>query len=440
MASEWLPDEFGALMSVPSRNGIHKGIPFQGHGVPIVKMGEVYHVDVIKDQTRDLLDLTPEELDRLEVRSGDLLFCRTSLVAEGVGHCAMVGNLSKRSTFASNLIRVRLNTKKADPRFWFYYFRSPIGNEQLLSLARGTSVTTITGPDISALNVLVPEINEQRTIAHILGTLDDKSELNRRMNETLEAMARALFKSWFVDFDPVRAKAESRAPGMPKPLADLFPESFEDSILGVIPKGWRVRRFADTVDIIGGGTPKTSVSEYWDGDIPWFSVVDAPSNYEVWVIDTAKKITREGVANSSTRVLPVGTTIISARGTVGRIALVAIPMAMNQSCYGLRGKVGARGFFTYYATQELVVRLQQHAHGSVFDTITQDTLAGIYLAMPPAELVEAFEARVGPFLERIFASLFESRSLAALRDTLLPKLISGEIRIQNIDHSDLRVA
>jgi type I restriction enzyme S subunit len=289
-------------------------------------------------------------------------------------------------------------------------------------LKDGTSNPTLSRDTFGAQALPLPPLDQQRAIAHILSTLDDKIELNRRMNETLETMARALFKSWFVDFGPVRAKAEGRDPGLPQPLADLFPDSFEDSELGEIPRAWKVQQFSETVDIIGGGTPKTSVPEYWDGDIPWFSVVDAPPGSDVWVADTAKRITCQGVENSSARVLPVGTTIISARATVGRIALVAVPMAMNQSCYG--------GFYTYYSTRELVTRLQQHAHGSVFDTITQDTLASVSVASPPAPVIEAFESRVGPLLLRIRASLLSSHNLAALRNALLPKLLSGELRIE----------
>jgi type I restriction enzyme S subunit len=287
-------------------------------------------------------------------------------------------------------------------------------------------------PTIRGLPVLLPPLPEQRAIAQILGTLDDKIELNRRMSETLEAMARALFKSWFVDFDPVRAKAEGRDPGLPGPLADLFPNSFQDSELGEIPKGWEVKPFAETVDIIGGGTPKTAQAEYWGGDIPWFSVVDAPVDSDVWVVDTEKKVTQLGVDNSSTLVLAVGTTILSARGTVGRAALVGVPMAMNQSCYGLR-RAGSEGYFNYFSTRRLVSLLQQHAHGSVFSTITRATLTGIRVPDPPAAAVKAFEARVRPALLRIKAALHEARSLAALRETLLPKLISGELRIKDAE-------
>ena len=245
---------------------------------------------------------------------------------------------------------IRPDPGRLDPRYLRYFLIAPDTQVKLLSWAgSGGTRNALTKRMIESFDVFAPrDINEQRAIAHILGTLDDKIELNRRMSETLEAMARALFKSWFVDFEPVRAKAEGRDPGLPQPLADLFPARLVDSELGEIPEGWGRARFADTIEIVGGGTPKTSVAEYWDGEIPWFSVVDAPTGSEVWVVDTEKKVTRAGVENSSTRVLPVGTTIISARGTVGRIALVGVPMAMNQSCYGLRGRTGTRGFFNVF--------------------------------------------------------------------------------------------
>jgi restriction endonuclease S subunit len=280
--------------------------------------------------------------------------------------------------------------------------------------------------DQRRMHITLPDVGEQRSIVRVLGTLDDRIELNQRMNETLEAISRALFKSWFVDFDPVRAKAEGRDPGLPKPLADLFPNSFD---AGGVPSGWQRTPFSDTVDIIGGGTPKTSIADYWNGDISWFSVADAPNETDVWVIETEKKITQAGVDNSSTRILPERTTIISARGTVGRVALVGVPMAMNQSCYGLCGLSGKRGAFTYFSTRQLVSLLQQGAHGSVFDTITRESFARVAVALPPEALIVAFEEMVEPNLERIRTGLFESRTLATLRDSLLPELLSGELRL-----------
>lgn len=299
-----------------------------------------------------------------------------------------------------------------------------------LRFASGTTHQTIYFPEVKAFHVCLPPIQEQRAIADIVSALDDKIELNRRMNETLEAMARAIFKSWFVDFDPVRAKAEGRDPGLPKAIADLFPDSFEDSELGEIPKGWEVKSFTEIVEVIGGGTPKTSVEEYWGGDIPWYSVVDAPSEADVFVVSTEKTITNHGLNNSSARLLPEGTTIISARGTVGKLALTGVPMAMNQSCYGLRG-IDAGPAFTYFATRSLVSMLKQRSHGSVFDTITRDTLAGMRFISPDKSILDAFERAEDPFMRRIKSNLLESRVLGELRDSLLPKLVSGEIRVQN---------
>jgi len=244
-----------------------------------------------------------------------------------------------------------------------------------------------------------------------------------------------------VDFDPVRAKAEGREPaGMDAETAALFPDSFEETELGEVPKGWEVKSFADTVEIIGGGTPKTSIDGYWNGDIPWFSVVDAPRESDVWVIDTEKKITLAGVENSSTRILPQGTTIISARGTVGRVALVGVPMAMNQSCYGLRGRADKKGFFTYFSTRAVVSNLLQKTHGSVFDTITRDTLKGVITVSPPSQFVREFEQSTAVLLERIRENNFEFHTLIALRDALLPKLISGTIRLKDVEPVVMRIS
>lgn len=367
---------------------------------------------------------------RVEPRGGDVVFSYETRV----GEAARIPP-GLRCCLGRRLGLLRARKDRVDDRFLLYAYLGPQFQEVLRSRTiHGSTVDRIPLTEMPSFPMLIPsDLGEQRAIAHILGTLDDKIELNRRMSETLEEMARALFESWFVRFDPVRAKMEGRDPGLPSDLADLFPDRLVESELGEIPEGWQVEPFSEIVDVIGGGTPRTSVPEYWGGDIPWFSVGDAPPPSEVWVIDTEKKITPRAIEESSARILPVGTTIISARGTVGRIALVGVPMAMNQSCYGLRGKLGTAGYFTYYATRSLVSTLQQRTHGSVFDTITRDTLASVTSIVPPLHLVDAFEALVGPIFGRILTNLHESRTLAALRDTLLPKLISGELRVKDAE-------
>jgi len=314
--------------------------------------------------------------------------------------------------------------------FYYYYFRSPIGRAVIESIVeQGAGVAGIRASDLSRLDVDYIPIKEQEHIADILGSLDDKIELNRKMNETLESMARAIFKSWFVDFDPVVAKSEGRHPeGMDAETAKLFPDSFEDSEIGRIPKGWKVLSFAETVDLMSGGTPKTNVADFWGGGIPWFSVVDSPSDSDVFVMETEKTITQAGIDNSATQVLPIGTTIISARGTVGKTCIVGVPIAMNQSCFGLCDRSSDKGYFTYYGTKSLVSTLQNHAHGSVFATINRNTFKGVHTIVPPQASVHAFEEVVDPLLGRIRSNLLERRTLATTRDTLLPRLLSGELR------------
>ena len=248
-------------------------------------------------------------------------------------------------------------------------------------------------------------------------------------------MARALFKSWFVDFEPVRAKMEGRwrrgesLPGMPAELYDLFPERLVPSEIGEVPEGWEVGVLNDAIELLSGGTPRTSVAEYWNGDIPWYTAKDAPAPSDVFVVDTERKITQAGIDNSATKMLPAGTTIISARGTVGRLACLGIPMTMNQTCYGIRGVNGYPNYFTYWNIRMAVDELQQRTHGTIFDTITRQTFKLVDTTLPPVSLAGEFEKAILPTMNRILANLHESQNLSVLRDALLPGLVSGEVEL-----------
>lgn len=326
------------------------------------------------------------------------------------------------------------DSHRLNNRFLKFYFDSPVFQALLVKWSGGGSTRAYIGiTEQQRLPVILPPIINQKAIAHILGTLDDKIELLRQMNETLEAMARALFKSWFVDFDPVRKKAEGLPTGLPPEIDALFPDSFEDSELGEIPKGWNITPFSDQIDIIGGGTPKTSISEYWQGTIPWYSVVDSPKYSDVFVIDTEKHISQSAIEHSSTRLLPEGTTIISARGTVGNLALVGTPMCMNQSCYGIRWKQSSGDFYTYFALRNLVQILKGMVHGSVFDTITRETFSSAFTVNPPTTLIRTFSSFVSPILDMVKFNLYEIKTNSILRDSLLPKLISGNLEVKDID-------
>lgn len=323
--------------------------------------------------------------------------------------------------------------------------------QQLQSRATGTTVKGIKQSELRKIILRFPRFHEQKQIAKILGALDDKIALNHRMDTTLESMAQALFKSWFVDFDPVidnalaagnpipeslKARADARAAlgDQRKPLPDHIRQQFPDRFvqtedMGWVPEGWPVKSLESMLELIGGGTPKTSINEYWNGDIPWFSVVDAPATSDMFVTTTEKSITQSGLDNSSAKLLRKGTTIISARGTVGKCALVAKPMAINQSCYGIIGKGGYSDAFIYYTVFLRVADLQQRSHGSVFSTITRNTFKTIKVPACPPSLTADYNTVVKGFMERVLGNNLQSETLAKLRDTLLPKLLSGELRV-----------
>lgn len=331
---------------------------------------------------------------------------------------------------------VKLEFTDSDyPRGLLYWaLRTPAYRSYCREYATGTTTLGLAREDFLSF-VLPPVAPVSLLLVDLLEALESQIRRLTETNTTLEAIVQALFKSWFVDFDPVHAKAEGREPeGMDAATAALFPSEFDASELGLIPKGWPVKSFGDCVTILGGGTPKTSIPEYWGGDIPWFSVVDAPATGQVFTLDTAKKITPLGLDNCSAKLFPLMTTIISARGTVGKVALTGSEMAMNQSCYGLSCIAAGGEPFVYFSTLRFVEHLQQIAHGAVFDTITRSSFKQIPACQPPDNVIAHFGAMTTPLLDRIRMNGYQALSLAQLRDTLLPRLISGKLRITDAEH------
>jgi type I restriction enzyme S subunit len=278
--------------------------------------------------------------------------------------------------------------------------------------------------------VTLPPIQEQQSIAHILGILDDKIELNRRMNETLEAMARAIFKSWFVDFDPVHAKMNGRKPeGMDAVTAKLFPNSFENSELGKIPKGWRVgcvRHLCKNVE--NGGTPKRQIEDYWQpGEVPWLTSGEVRQGY---VVQTENFISMKGLENSSAKMWPIFSTVVALYGaTAGYSSLLGVELCANQACCALVPFANTVGF-NYLAVSSALEHFQQQTRGSAQQNLSQSIVAELPVVISQEDILASFNRLTMPLLSRCIHNLKELLALTAIRDTLLPKLLSGELRGQ----------
>ena len=425
-----LCDDVGGIQTGPFGSQLHQR-DYVECGTPLITVEHLGENRLTRADMARVSDHDRVRLCKYTLRRGDIVFSRVGWVDRR----ALIRQAEEGWLFSGSCLRVRPDARKIDSTYLSYFLGLPALREYMRGIAFGATRPSLNTKLLSDVLILYPSIPEQRAIGHVLGTLDDKIELNRRMNETLESMAQALFKSWFVDFEPVRAKMEGRwrrgesLPGLPAEHYDLFPDRLVDSALGEIPEGWEVGVLADTIELLSGGTPKTSVSVYWDGEIPWYTAKDAPSPSDVFVLETERAITQAGVENSATRVLPAGTTTITARGTVGRLACLGIPMAMNQTCYGIRGAPGYPDYFTYWNIRTVVDELQQRTHGTIFDTITRQTFRLVEAVLPPADQAQAFESLVNPVMGHILGNLRESRSLAAQRDALLPRLVSGRVRV-----------
>ena len=328
----------------------------------------------------------------------------------------------------SNDVLVFRAKENTDSKFLYYVLSDDKFFDYATATAKGTKMPR--GDKVAIMKYSVPnfDIAVQKRIAGILGALDDRIDVLRRENVVLEQMAQAVFQSWFVDFDIVRAKAAGTPESevcekyhITPELYALFPSALTPDNL---PLGWEKLPFSETMKIVSGGTPKTTEAAFWNGNIPWYSVVDAPAS--VYVLDTEKHITQQGLENSPCSLLKKDTVIISARGTVGKLAMVGKEMAMNQSCYGLEFDFPYYGYLT---TKQMLVYLRQNVHGAVFDTITKDTFKTVETVGIPRALQENFTKLVSSFFEKIYKNTEQIRALSATRDALLPKLMNGEIEV-----------
>jgi type I restriction enzyme S subunit len=299
-------------------------------------------------------------------------------------------------------------------------------------LKDGTSNPTLSRDTFGAQALPVPPLVHQRAIARILGALDEKIALIRRMNETLEALARAIFKSWFVDFAPVHARVEGRASGLPRMVSDVFPGAFDDSALGKIPKGWRAATVSELAEIVGGSTPSTKESAFWEnGAHFWATPKDLSSLATPVLLETDRRITDLGLRQIGSGLLPPGTVLLSSRAPIGYLAVTEVPAAINQGFIAMVPRPGISNLFLLYWAEEAHQDILSRANGSTFLEISKSNFRAIPVVIPTLSVMAAFERTVRPMYSRVVNNERESRTLAHVRETLLPKLISGDVRLEH---------
>lgn len=393
-------DQLGYVSRGRSRHRPRNDPTLYGGPYPFIQTGDVKHANFrITEHTATYSDAG---LVQSRLWPKDTL-CIT--IAANIADTAL---LAYEACFPDSVIGFIADKEKADPRFVKYYF--DIIQRELQMVSQGATQDNLSQEKLLSFGIVCPPIEVQRQVAEVLSTYDDLITTNQRRIALLEEVARRLYREWFVHL--------------------RFPGHEQVPVRDGVPEGWTQGSAHDFISILSGGTPKTSTEHYWDGGIPFFTPKDSPDAF--YVLDTEKTLTESGLANCNSRLFKKNTTFITARGTVGKVALAQKPMAMNQSCYALVPKQEYDNLFLFAAIKDAVEHFKQVAVGGVFDAIVVDTFKVIPFVLPDAAITQAFGSAVQPLFRQVETLLLQNHDLAQARDLLLPKLMSGQLDVSGI--------
>ena len=357
-----------------------------------------------------------KRLSKHLVKAGDILYSRRGDVTQK----ALIREAEAGYFCGTGCLLVRPGDA-IDPEFLTYHLSTPTNQDWIVKQAVGATMPNLNTAILSAVPLnLPPNKDIQRRTAAILSALDAKIDCNNRINAELEAMAKTLYDYWFVQFDFPDASGKPYKSSGGKMV-------YNATLKREIPSGWHDSNVLAVADLLGGGTPTKKKPDYWGGDIPFFTPTDADGS--IFKFSTADYITSEGLKGSSTKLFSKHTVFITARGSVGRLVLAGVDMAMNQSCYALRAKAGISHVFLFFLAKELIHHLHVKSSGSVFDSIVSNDIELTKLAIPKAEVIEEFAAVVEPAFEKIANNTKENQQLAQLRDWLLHLLMNGQVTV-----------
>ena len=355
--------------------------PKTASGIPLITAKIVKNGAIQEPQEFIAEDFYDKWMRRGIPKKGSIVFTTEA----PLGEVAQIKTNAKLA-FAQRIIVLEPNQEYLDENYLFYALQDSVLKSRIDARASGTTVIGIKSAELKQVEIDVPPLSVQHKIAAVLSSLDSKIALNNKINDNLEQQALELFLNY-------------------QKLAD------------------KKICFTDGIQILGGGTPKTKESTYWDGDILFFTPKDVNCPY---TISTEKTITEDGLNHCNSRLYPVNTVFVTARGTVGKVCMSGVPMAMNQSCYALVGK-NLHQLMVYFYTLATVERLKHKASGAVFDAITTRDFSSEYISKLSEQDEQAFIKIVEPMFQMMLSNVFENKKLENLRDTLLPKLMTGEM-------------
>jgi Restriction endonuclease S subunits len=417
----------GSIQTGPFGSQLHAS-DYVPVGIPSIMPVNIGDNRLIRDGIACITEADAQRLSRHIVRKGDIIYSRRG----DVERRALVRDAEDGWFCGTGCLKVRLGQGVVRPEFAAFYLGHPEVREWIVRHAVGATMPNLNTGIMEAIPFLLPSASEQDAIAETLSALDDKIEQNRRTGRALEELARATFKAWFVDFEPVKAKAAGATgfPGMPPAAFAALPDRLTDSALGPVPEGWEVLPIGNLVTVKGGGTPSTKVAEYWDGGTHfWATPKDLSGLQDPVLLGTERRITDAGARCISSGVLPENTVLLSSRAPVGYTALARVPVAVNQGFIAMSCDGPLPPHYVLHWTRSALDEIKSRASGTTFPEISKSAFRPIPAVLPNAVVVQEFERFVQPLFDLIESDVRQSRQLAELRDYLLPRLLSGRVRV-----------
>lgn len=416
MPNNWKTYKLGEIATVqtgPFGSQLHQKDYVQ-NGTPILTVEHLGNNRIVHQNLPRVSDYDKMRLKKYCIQKGDIVFSRVG----SVDRRAFVTEKEDGWLFSGRCLRVRADEKNVDGSFLSYYFGQESFKDLIRRIAVGATMPSLNTSILSSIEINIPaNLQEQKSIAAILSTIDDKIENNLAINKTLEEMAMALYKHWFVDFGPFQDG------------------EFVESESGRIPKGWEVKKIGEVIETLGGGTPSTTTKEYWeDGDILWYSPTDLTRENSLFSFDTAKKITALGLQKSSAKMFPANSLLMSSRATIGLLTINTKEACTNQGFITMLPNDKLSVYQLYFWVKDNMDLIISKANGSTFKEISKSNFRDLEIVVPNS--IENFIEQSKDIFEQIKNNTSENQTLIQLRDTLLPKLISGEVRLKEFVSSD----
>lgn len=408
-------------------------------GVPSVMPQNIGDNRIISEGIARITEADARRLEKYRLRQGDIVYSRRG----DVERRSLVRLENDGWLCGTGCLRVRFGSGHVVPEYAAYYLGHPAVRQYILANSVGATMPNLNTAILTALPFVLPPLAQQQAIANILSTLDDKIELNRRSNRTLEQLAQSIFRDWFVDFGPIRRRMEGSAdalvilgglisdPTRSAGVAALFPDRLGDDGL---PAGWVKESIGSLADVVGGSTPSTDVGEYWnEGSHAWATPKDLSKLDGLYLFDTERTVSDAGLTKTGSGLSPTGSVLLSSRAPIGYLAIASIPVAVNQGFIVLRPTSAVPTAMAYFWCKTNMELIKANANGSTFQEISKRSFRPLPALKVPSDLLAAFEALAGPIMSLIEQREAENRTLREMRDFLLPLLLSGKVRVAEVE-------